>query len=208
MIQSLFSPYIMVLDASVAFGFVFIHPFEDGNGRLHWFLIHDILVRDGLVTDGLIIPVSAHMLNHIKEYDQALENFSKSLMRMIKYSKNENGEITVDNSEEIEGYFRFPDLTVQSTFLARTIEATLTEDMPEELLFIQRYDELKAGIQNIVDMPDKAINSMIIFLHQNKGLFQNAEEMILRNFQIMKLKIWKMFTERFLELTKNHFTVY
>lgn len=130
-----------------------------------------MLVRDGLVTDGLIIPVSAHMLNHIKEYDQALENFSKPLMRMIEYSKNENGEITVDNSEEIEGYFRFPDLTVQSTFLARTIEATLTVDMPEELLFIQRYDELKSGIQNIVDMPDKAINSMIIFLHQNKGSF-------------------------------------
>lgn len=161
----------MIRAALVAFGFVFIHPFEDGNGRLHRFLIHDMLVRDGLVTDGLIIPVSAHLLNHIKEYDQTLENFSKPLMSMIKYSKNDKGEITVDNSEEIEGYFRFPDLTDQSTFLARTIEATLTEDMPEELLFIQRYDELKAEIQNIVDMPDKAINNMIIFLHQNKGSF-------------------------------------
>lgn len=162
---------MMVLDASVAFGLVFIHPFEDGNGRLHWFLIHDILVRDGLATDGLIIPVSEHILNHIKEYDQALENFSKPLMLMIKYSKNENGEITVDNSEEIEGYFRFPDLTFQSTFLTRTLEATLTVDMPEDLQFIQRYNELKDGIQNIVDMPDKAVNSMIIFLHQNKGSF-------------------------------------
>ncbi len=26
--------------AAAAFGFVFIHPFEDGNGRIHRFLIH------------------------------------------------------------------------------------------------------------------------------------------------------------------------
>lgn len=49
--------------------------------------------------------------------------------------------------------------------------ATLEEDMPNELLFIQRYDEVKKALQNIVDMPDKDINLMINFLHQNKGIF-------------------------------------
>ena len=29
--------------AAIAFGFVFIHPFEDGNGRIHRYLIHHIL---------------------------------------------------------------------------------------------------------------------------------------------------------------------
>jgi hypothetical protein len=43
--------------------------------------------------------------------------------------------------------------------------------MPEELLFIQRYDEVKQALQNIVDMPDRDINRMIMFLHQNKGVF-------------------------------------
>lgn len=57
----------LVRAAIVAFGFVFIHPFEDGNGRLHRFLIHDMLTRDKLVPQGMIIPVSAHMVNHIKE---------------------------------------------------------------------------------------------------------------------------------------------
>lgn len=161
----------VVRSAMIAFGFVFIHPFEDGNGRLHRFLIHDILVRDGIVPYGLIIPVSAHMVNHIKEYDQTLESFSKPLMRLIKYNKDHRGEITVVNPEEVEGYFRYPDLTDQCLFLAQTLKATLTEDMPNELLFIQRYDELKNEIQQIVDMPDKAINNMIVFLHQNKGAF-------------------------------------
>src|SRR6202000_1536551 len=54
--------------ALISFGFVFIHPFDDGNGRIHRFLIHDVLVQDKMVPHGLIIPVSAHMLNHIRAY--------------------------------------------------------------------------------------------------------------------------------------------
>lgn len=157
--------------ALLAFGFVFIHPFEDGNGRLHRFMIHDILVHDGVVPDGLIIPVSAHMLNHIRLYDQVLENYSKPLMQRVKYSLSDNGEAIIENPLEVEGYYRYPDLTPQATYLAETIHATLKEDMPEELLFLMRYDEAKKEIQQIVDMPDRDINLMLIFLHQNKGLF-------------------------------------
>jgi phage regulator Rha-like protein len=43
--------------------------------------------------------------------------------------------------------------------------------MPEELIFIQRYDEVKKELQQIVDMPDKELDLMIMFLHQNKGIF-------------------------------------
>ncbi len=163
--------YPEIRAAVIAFGFVFIHPFEDGNGRLHRFLIHDILVHDGVVPQGLIIPVSAHMLNNIKDYDNILENYSKPLMQRIKYNQKDNGEIEVTNGNEVEGYFRYPDLTDHCIYLAETIYATLREDMPNELLFIQRYDEVKRTLQRIVDMPDKDINLMITFLHQNKGVF-------------------------------------
>jgi hypothetical protein len=157
--------------AIISFGFVFIHPFEDGNGRLHRFLIHDILVHDSVVPKGLIIPVSTHMLNNIRDYDAILERYSRPLMQLIKYDKNKEGGVEVLNPEEVEPYFRFPDLTEHCIYLAETIHATLKEDMPEELLFIQRYDEVKRALQNIVDMPDRYINLMIIFLHQNKGIF-------------------------------------
>ncbi len=65
----------------------------------------------------------------------------------------------------------YPDLTDQCIYLINTIHATLSEDMPEELLFIQRYDEAKQELQRIVDMPDKLLSNMIMFLHQNKGVF-------------------------------------
>ena len=153
----------------VSFGYVYIHPFEDGNGRVHRFLIHDILVRDGIVPNSTILPVSAQILAHMNEYDTTLELLSKLIERKVKYDINDSGEMTVNNASEIEALYRFPDLTKHTVFLARAIQSTINKYVPEELLFLQRYDELKRDIQSIVDMPDKKVDRMILFLHQNMG---------------------------------------
>ena len=153
----------------VSFGYVYIHPFEDGNGRIHRFLIHDILVRDGIVASSTILPVSAQILAHMDEYDTILELLSKLIERKVKYDINDSGEMTVNNASEIEALYRFPDLTNHAVFLARAIQSTVNKDIPEELLFLQCYDELKGDIQSIVDMPDNKVDRMILFLHQNKG---------------------------------------
>jgi hypothetical protein len=94
----------------------------------------------------------------------------------IRYTSSANGEVKVTNAPEIESYFRYPDLTFQSAYLAQTITATISQDMTEELNFLERYDELKKDIQNLVDMPDKDIDNIIIFLHQNKGTFPNRRK--------------------------------
>jgi hypothetical protein len=153
----------------VSFGFVFIHPFEDGNGRIHRFLIHDILVREGIVPNSTILPVSAQILAHMDDYDATLELFSKLIEGKVKYDLNEKGEMTVFNASDIKALYQFPDLTSHSVFLARIIQSTINKDIPEELLFLQNYDKLKREIQNIVDMPDHKLDRMIVFLHQNKG---------------------------------------
>jgi Fic family protein len=160
----------------IAFAFVFIHPFLDGNGRIHRFLIHDILTRDGFTGPNLIIPVSAHMLSNIKDYDQALENYSKPLLQRVRYTKSSNGQLTITNIKEVEGYFRYPDLTWQCLYLAQTIKDTIEEDLSEELFFLERYDELKRELQNVIDMPDRNLSQIIVFLHQNKGIFPNRRK--------------------------------
>ena len=157
--------------ALLSFAFVFIHPFEDGNGRIHRFLIHDILAHDNIVPNEMIIPISAHMLNNIQEYDNILEKYSGPLMRRVEYNKTAEGGVTIINAGEIEGYYRYPDLTEQCIYLLETIRATLQQDMPDELTFLQRYEEAKRELQRIVDMPDREINWMLLFLHQNKGVF-------------------------------------
>ena len=155
--------------AMVSFGFVYIHPFEDGNGRIHRFLIHDNLVRDGVISNSTILPVSAQILANIEEYDSTLVLLSKLIERKAQYELDESGEMKVINPKEIEVLYRFPDLTNHTIFLARVIQSTVMKDIPMELMFLRCYDELKNDIQNIVDMPDNKIDRMIIFLHQNNG---------------------------------------
>ncbi len=161
----------IVRAAAIAFGFVFIHPFEDGNGRIHRFLIHDLLSRDNYLPSGMIIPVSAHMLNNLKIYDDALEAYSKPLMSIIKYKKNKEQKLIVLNASEVEGYFRFPDLTTQTEYLCNVIETSISHDLTVELDFLQNYDEAKELMKQRIDMPDKLIDSFIRFTHQNNGVF-------------------------------------
>lgn len=159
-----------IIKATMAsFGYLYIHPFEDGNGRIHRFLIHDILVRDGIVPNSTILPISAQILANMDEYDSTLELLSKLIERKVKYDLNDSGEMSVKNASEIEALYRFPDLTNHTIFLARAIQTTVKKDVPEELLFLQCYDELKGNIRDIVDMPDNKIDRMILFLHQNNG---------------------------------------
>jgi hypothetical protein len=173
----------IVRAAAVAFGFVFIHPFEDGNGRIHRFLIHDILSRDNFLPSGMIIPVSAHMVNNMKLYEDALEAYSKPLMYIIRYIKNEEQELVVLNASDVEGYYRFPDLTAQTEYLCKVIETAVSHDLPNELNFLQNYDEAKGLMKQRVDMPDKLIDLFIRFTHQNNGVFPKRRRI---NFQMLK----------------------
>ena len=70
--------------ASIAYGFVFLHPFEDGNGRIHRFLIHNILARRGFTPKGIMFPISASMLKNPANYDTSLEAFSRPLMALVE----------------------------------------------------------------------------------------------------------------------------
>ncbi len=93
--------HAVIAAATIAFGFVFIHPFEDGNGRIHRFLIHYILSRLQFTPEGIIFPVSVVMLQKIHEYDHILETFSKPLMQLISnYDLSNEGELTVDQDTQ------------------------------------------------------------------------------------------------------------
>ena len=173
----------VVRAAAVAFGFVFIHPFEDGNGRIHRFLIHDFLSRDNFLPSGMIIPVSAHMVNNMKPYNDALEAYSKPLMYIVKHTKNEEQNLVVLNASEVEGYYRFPDLTIQTDYLCKVIDSSVSYDLPNELNFLQNYDEAKGLMKQRIDMPDKLIDLFIRFTHQNNGIFPKRRR---NTFQMLK----------------------
>ena len=153
--------------AVVAYGFVFLHPFEDGNGRIHRFLIHNVLARRGFTPEGLMFPVSAAMLKNPGEYDASLEAFSKPLMPLVEYELDDEGRMTVLNDTAV--WYRFIDMTPQAEALAGFIEKTIETELVEELKFLANYDRTKSAIQEIVDMPDRQIDLFIRFCTQNHG---------------------------------------
>ena len=153
--------------AAVAYGFVFLHPFEDGNGRIHRFLIHNILARRSFTPEGMMFPVSASMLKDIAGYDASLEAFSRPLMALVEYSLNEEGHMTVEN--DTARWYRYIDLTAQVEALFRFIERTIDTELVEELTFLANYDRTKKAIQEIVDMPDRQIDIFLRICLQNGG---------------------------------------
>jgi len=157
-----------VVTATVtAFGFVFLHPFEDGNGRLHRFLIHHILARKGFTPSGIVFPVSAAMLRQMDKYDETLEFFSRPLLERIEYRLNSRGEMTV--LSDTAGFYRYVDMTRIAERLFEFVESTITDELVGELDFLARYDRIKQGLQEIVDMPDRKLDLFIRVCIQNKG---------------------------------------
>ncbi len=71
----------VVLASLVSFGFVFAHPFMDGNGRLSRYLWHKVACSDPRLSNGLVLPVSIAMKRHEDAYLAALESFSKHTRR-------------------------------------------------------------------------------------------------------------------------------
>jgi Fic family protein len=153
--------------AAISYGFVFLHPFEDGNGRIHRFLIHNILSLQGMVPRGLMFPVSAVMVKNPADYDTSLETFSRPLLELISYHLDETGQMTVENDTAC--WYQYMDMTPQAEALYEFITKTIEEELVAELTFLANYDHTRKEIQDIIDMPDRLIDLFIQLCLQNNG---------------------------------------
>lgn len=158
----------VVIAAAISFGFVLIHPFEDGNGRLHRFLIHYVLSKLRFSPEGIIFPVSAIMLKNRHQYDEVLESFSKPLMSVLThYDLSDEGILTVN--QPTHGHYKYIDYTKMAEYLFACIDSTLDEYFEKEVKFLVQYDQTKREIQSVVDMPDQLLDLFIKFVTQNNG---------------------------------------
>jgi hypothetical protein len=157
----------VALSACASFGFVYIHPFEDGNGRIHRFLIHHALARLEYTAPGVIFPVSAAILRRRREYDQVLDSISRYVRSRVQFTLDDQNQMTVVG-DTIELY-RYPDLTPHAEFLYECIAETVEKDWPEELRFLLSFDAAFRAVQSVVDMPDTRIRLLVRLLMQNHG---------------------------------------
>ena len=63
---------------------VYVHPFQDGNGRVHRFLIHHVLAEREYTPPGMLFLVSSVMQDRIDDYHRTLQAHSMPLMDFIE----------------------------------------------------------------------------------------------------------------------------
>ncbi len=159
----------MVIAAAIAFGFVYIHPFDDGNGRLHRFLIHYILRQTNFAPQGVMFPISAVILSDMRRYNDVLEQVSNPLMALVTdYTLNEAGQLTVHQATKT--LYQYIDYTVYAEYLAACIKKTIYTDFKKELEYLTCYDQAKQELQEIVAMPDRLIDLFIRVTVPHQGV--------------------------------------
>lgn len=157
--------------ACAAFGFVYIHPFFDGNGRIHRYLFHHILARAGYNPPGLSFPVSAAILKKVDRYGSVLRSYSEKLLPLIQWEATEDHNLRVLN--KTDDYYRYFDASPHTEFLFYCVKQTIEEDLPKETRFLQQYDRFRTGIDGMLDMPPNIIHLLFRSLRQGEGRLSN-----------------------------------
>lgn len=168
--------------AVAAFGFVYIHPMADGNGRVHRFLVNDVLRRDGAVMDPLILPISSLISSDSAErraYDRILEQVSRPLMDVMEghyrfgdavtHPDGLSSNLHITDSSQARPVWRMPDLTPHVIYLADVIARTIREDMRQESRYMRSHARARAAIKDVIEMPDAQVDRVIRSIDVNQG---------------------------------------
>lgn len=169
----------LVLGSLVSFGFVFAHPFMDGNGRLSRFLFHKIACRDADLPNGLVLPISMAMARHEDRYLQALCSFSALAREQWTVAKVSDMEFDCrfDGAPEIYHYW---DATSCVQFGLEMAQEALQHDLHEEVQFLHQFDRVYARLNREIDMNNNLMNLLARLLVQSQGtLSTNKRKMFM-----------------------------
>lgn len=160
------SPDAVIGAATVSFGFVFIHPFGDGNGRIHRFSALAFLAARRFSPDGLVLPISAAIERERREYERVLALFSQPILDSIDWDLNEDQAIIVKG--DTRDFYRFYDATAQVEFLYERLIESVRTDLHQEARFLELFDQAFRAVREVVDMPNKRA-SLLVRLCLNNG---------------------------------------
>ena len=164
-----------ILRAAVAsFGFVYIHPMADGNGRISRFLVNDVLRRDGAVPEPFILPISATITNTSKAkagYEHTLEKLSKPLLgaykdrykfgQAVSYQDGVVSNFHFDAYDAALHVWKYPDLTAHAEYMGEIIELTIQDEMNKEALYLRNLGRARDGVKNWLEGPNTDIDRII-----------------------------------------------
>lgn len=152
----------LVKAACVSFGFVYLHPFDDGNGRLHRFLIHQMIAKTGLLPNDVVLPVSAVIQKKMfGEYEKVLQGYSRPVMDLWDYRwlGQETPPVVLESANSFSYSYWNADNEV--AFLHKAIKNTIDFEIPNEISFLKKYDRAFNEINQSFDLPSTVISTLI-----------------------------------------------
>jgi Fic family protein len=158
----------LVAAAIVSFGFVFIHPFMDGNGRLSRFLFHHALCQSDLLKRGLLLPVSIAMKRNEDAYLVALKSFSEQARKRweVIWIDGDEYQMTFNSDDSL---YRYWNATACVEFGLEMAQQALEKDLREETEFLAKYDLIYRAIDGRYDIRGRDLNALILACMEHKG---------------------------------------
>ncbi len=117
----------------------------------------------------MVFPVSSVMLNRIDDYGATLRAHSGPLMRFISWRALPDGNVEVTN--DTSDLYRYYDCTDETEFLYDCILQTIEFDLPREIDYLKRHDDLVRRIINAFEFPGRTAEDIIMLIRRNGGVF-------------------------------------
>lgn len=158
----------LIAAAIVSFGFVFIHPFMDGNGRLSRFLFHHALCQSGALNNGLLLPVSIAMKRNEDLYLAALKSFSEPARKRweVIWIDGDEYQMTFKSDDSL---YRYWNATACVEFGLEMAKQALEKDLREETEFLTKYDLIYRAIDGQYDIRGKDLNTLVLTCMEQNG---------------------------------------
>ncbi|MDO5104007.1 MAG: Fic family protein [Lautropia sp.] len=169
----------LIKAALISFGFVYLHPFMDGNGRLSRLLMQHTLRQKRVLPDmpgaNAILPLSVIMKQQENDYLQTLEAFSQPLRSLWDVRFIDQGSFHFEFRSTPFVYAHWQG-GAAARFITRCARQALQDSLMGEAAYLKAYDRAYRAIDQHFDLPDRLINLLIQWIHQNDHRLPNRRK--------------------------------
>ncbi|MBK5003189.1 Fic family protein [Pseudomonas sp. S31] len=159
----------LVAAGIISFGFVFLHPFMDGNGRLSRFLIHHALCQSGALENGLLLPVSVAMKREERMYMETLQLFSRPVRDFWEVNWIDFDQYSFD-FQGSDAIYRYWDATASVVFTCQMAKRALEVELREETVFLANYDAVYKAVDEKTDVRGSDLANLVMMCLSNGGV--------------------------------------